>query len=283
MKATFTAMRFSGGAGVRHMKILHALVLLLLLVLPIAKDGPLNLELVEWKFLLVLMLLLASLPEVGHIVRGDKYKQALVLATFSMVLTIVAYLLSDVQELSRELSLAMVANTLFLMALCRLFNADLLRSGITCIAIGSLVICTVAILQYVVIRFHLSHPALVALLPPEQQMGYFDLDLAVGSEGIRVSAVFFHSNQLGHYLAVAFALFFPLFLQAENRKNKVFYGMVTVAVTTCSLLSQSRGGLILIGLAVIFRKNIIEFVEMIFESIFEDASEFIASSVLGGR
>ena len=40
---------------------------------------------------------------------------------------------------------------------------------------------------------------------------------------------------------------------------------------------------ILIGLAVIFRKNIIEFVEMIFESIFEDASEFIASFVLGGR
>lgn len=38
---------------------------------------------------------------------------------------------------------------------------------------------------------------------------------------------------------------------------------------------------IIIGLAVIFRKNIIDFVEMIFESIFEDAEEFMDTTLLG--
>ena len=38
---------------------------------------------------------------------------------------------------------------------------------------------------------------------------------------------------------------------------------------------------IIIGLAVIFRKNIIDFVEMIFESIFEDAEEFMDTPLLG--
>lgn len=37
---------------------------------------------------------------------------------------------------------------------------------------------------------------------------------------------------------------------------------------------------ILIGLAVFFRKNIINFVEMIFESIFKDAEEFMNTSLL---
>lgn len=227
----------------------RGMALLIFLVLPSAKDGPINIDLIEAKFLLVLVLFLAALPEIGHAIRSKYYQQILVLSIFSVFLTITAYSLSDVRELSSNMSLVVITNVLFMFALCRLFNFDLLRLGVIATAVVSLVVCVVAIAQYLVIQYHLSHPMLVGLLPPEQQMGYFDLDLPVGAEGIRVSSVFYHSNQLGHFLAVSFALFFPLLLQEKKAHYQILYGLLIVIVITCTFLSQSRGGVLLVVLA----------------------------------
>ena len=61
----------------------------------------------------------------------------------------------------------------------------------------------------------------------------------------------------------------------KNIKNKIVRNEGFGTIEAVILIA------ILIGLAVIFRNNIIDFVEMIFESIFEDAEEFMNTSMLG--
>jgi len=227
----------------------YGMVFVLLLIMPISKDGPLNIDLATLKTILVILLLIVTLPNSTNSLFGVRQQQIEILAVFLVLLTLVSILVSDARDYSINMTQMTIASLLLMIALCRSFDRKILRLGLVATIIVSLIICIVAILQYVVVRFHLTHPYLIELLAPEHRVGYFDQNMSLGEEGIRVSSIFFHSNQLGHYLATAFALFFPLSLFARSDKYQILYSLVVVALVVAMFMSQSRGGLILLALS----------------------------------
>ncbi len=222
------------------------IALLLLLVLPVLKDGPLDIDIWQWKFAIVSAFLLISLSENNPVTKSLPYAKSIVLVIISAFVTLFSYLLNNTPEVGTDIFLAFLTSVLFFASLCRIFDNRLLRTGIRAFAVITAAACLLTFLQYAVIRFNLSYPALVHLIPPEMKMYFFEQGHTLDWRGIRLPSFFFHSNQLGHFLVVSFGFMFPLLFYSKKIRNRMFYMMILLLITMCILLTQSRGSLLLI-------------------------------------
>jgi O-antigen ligase len=123
--------------------------------------------------------------------------------------------------------------------------------SITAICLVCIFACLVAILQYITIYFHLTHKALVYIIPPVEKFAFFKMEQNVSTSGLRLPSFFFHSNQFGHFLAVCFAILFPLLLYSKNALHRWFLTFVIVLLISCTFITQSRASIFLIGIAAV--------------------------------
>ena len=239
---------------------IREIALILLFILPVLKDGPLDLDLWKWKFAFVSVLFLVSLQFRSRVTASLPYAKSIVLLSMSAFIAVFAHLLNKAPEFGTDILLVFLTSVLFFISLCRLFNNRLLRTGIVAFAAITIAACFLTILQFTVIRFHLSHPALVHLLPPEARLYFFEQGHTLDWRGIRLPSFFFHSNQLGHFLAVSFGFMFPLLFYSKKIRDRMFYLVTILLAIVCIFFTQSRGSLLLILIAaaitIIFNASI---------------------------
>jgi O-antigen ligase len=188
---------------------------------------------------------------------GTTYQQIVPLLALAALLVIISYLGATPRGVATELTRTFVISAAFFVIVCRLIDEKLLNQGVLAIAVVLVGASAVAVLQYVIIAFHLDFPSLLTFLPAEQRIGYFEDNLIVGQEGVRLSSFFFHSNQLGHFLEVTFIFYFPIFLASDKISHRLGYGLLVGLSLASLLLTQSRGALmlIIIGVAIVFVVN----------------------------
>jgi hypothetical protein len=245
--------------GVEYERIF---VVLMFVLLPIQKDGPFDLDLAFWKLIIVLLLLAACLPKCNQLTMGLRYQQIAPLLVLMVLLVLISYIWATPRDVATELTQAFITSAAYFIVLCRIIDENLIKMGMFAIAVLLLGASAVAVIQYAVITFHLDFSFLLTFLPVEQRIGYFEDNLDIAPEGVRLPSVFFHSNQFGHFLALVFTIFFPLFLSAARNHERFGYGAVAALALASSLLTQSRAALVLmitstIVISLVYAKDLV--------------------------
>lgn len=222
----------------------------LLAVAPILRGGR-STDLWAWKGCAIAILLLATAFRPSPLDRSCIAHRIKFLIALCTVQLLVSHLWNDHKGIGRHLLEPWLAAVLFFFLATRLFGRRFLRFAVVAILVSVSAVALLAILQLAVIRLRVPNPWLHRLLPPEMTTYFFELGKGVGPAGVRLTSTFFHSNQLGHFLAVAWGFLLPLGLAARGWRRRTVYGTVLLQVILGCVLSQSRGALLVIGVETV--------------------------------
>jgi len=229
-----------------QMSLVRTAALGLLLMLPVLRDGPFDGYLGFVKlFFVIVMTLVALWCKPAH--RGDATTSGVLnLVAILVGVTILSSLHSSNFHVAKYMTATYLTNHLFLVLVLTVATVRWYKFAVIAVAIVLSVACLVAVVQYFTVKFRISSPLLIYLLQPEARMAFFNLNLPMGSEGLRMQSFFFHSNQFGHLLSYGFAMMLPFLLMPNRLRNRVLVGMVIALTLVGCVLTQSRGTAILI-------------------------------------
>ena len=214
-----------------------------ILILPVLKDGPLDIDLETWKLLCVGALFFLTLQDRSPVFSKSPYTHVVFLVASGIAATLVSYGLSPRQSLGTPLTQSYLTSSLFFLVTLKVFKTSMLRTAVRSIILLTIGVCFVAFAQYATIFFKLDYPLLLRMLPPEARTFYFDLGNSLNEMGVRLPSVFFHANQLGHVLSLSFGFLFPFFLTSRSNRDRFVYLFVLVMIGACTFLTLSRGAL----------------------------------------
>jgi O-antigen ligase len=218
-----------------------------ILILPILKDGPLDIDLETWKLVCVGVLFFLAFQDRSAVISKCRYTHVVILVLSGIAATIVSYGLSSRQSLATPLTQSYLLSSLFFLITLKIFKTSMLRTAVRSIIVLTIGVCIVAFVQYATIFFKMDYHWLLRMLPPEARTFYFDLGNSINEMGVRLPSVFFHANQLGHVLSLSFGFLFPFFLASRSNRNRLVYLCVIVMIGACTLLTLSRGALLVMS------------------------------------
>jgi len=230
-----------------HLVARHAwaIIALVLMVLPVLRDGPLDFDLGWWKLVLVIALLLCLPVRWSTLLAGSSAHTGFLIVC-CLLATLVSFGLAPHRNMSLPMTQTWLTSVLFLLLCWSAYDVRLLRWSVRAVLALTTGICLVAFIQYATIRFQLDHPVLLRILSPGARAWYFEMNNPLGDEGVRLASVFFHPNQLGHVLGLCFGFVLPLFLTARRNRDRAVHCLVLSLILAGVFLTLSRGALLVV-------------------------------------
>ncbi len=225
--------------------------LFLFLIMPISRDGPLNLNLAPIKLVLAAILFFFALPRTSRLFRSETFHRACFLLILLTSTVIVSFALSEAKRYSFNFVFYFSTSVFMFFMFAKLLDFSFLKQAAGALLIVTYVACGLAILQFFVIKFQLSSNVLLRLIPIEFRMAGVNVQHQICNEGLRLPSFFYHNNGFGHFLTVVFGFHFSMLLYSKKTLDKILYTSAVSLILVACLLTLSRGTALVIAIEIL--------------------------------